>query len=121
MSTAENGSKSLLVVTQQEAPSFLNDEIQLKDLLKRITKISKEAIDVLVDSLKSQDEKIRFNAASKILEFQVQIAKEINTDKLQRLMAEYRIKGAPAGKLVPVEDDKPVRPVVDFTTIRSIE
>lgn len=124
MSTEEFGSqKSLVVVTQEENPSFLQSEIQLKTLLRQITGASKQAIKVLLECLKSNDEKVRLQAATKILEYQVQVADKVNQDQLQRLIAEIKFNRGPQGKLVPLEDgDKParVRPVVDFNKIQDV-
>jgi hypothetical protein len=115
--------KSLAVVVKEDNPSFLRDEIALKKLLKDLTKASKEAIEVLVVCLKSEDEKIRMQAASKILEFQSTVADKVNQDQMQRLVAEIKFNRQPQGKLMQLEDEKPatVRPVVDFTRIREVD
>jgi len=114
---------SVVVVTQEENPSFLTDNIDLKKLHKELSKVSKEAIDVLLACLKSQDERLRMSAATKLLEFQVTVSKEINTDQMQRLIAEIKLNHGPKGRLTPLdgeEEEKP-RPIVDFSNIRSIE
>lgn len=125
MSTNEFGSqKSLVVVTQEDNPSFLQSEIQLKKLLKDLTGASKKAIDVLVKCLQSNDEKIRMQAAIKLLEFQKDVAEKVNQDQMQRLIAEIRFNRQPQGKLIPLQpgdESKPavVRPVVDFNTVQD--
>lgn len=125
MSTENTGSVSVTVVTQQETPSFLNDSLQLKKLFKDVSKATKEAVDVLIACLGSNDEKVRMNAATKLLEFQVSIAKEINQDQFQRMIAEIKLRN-PTTKVVTLTADeeerqKKQRPIVDFSTIRSVE
>jgi len=120
----EQGSVNVTVVTQEPNPSFLNDNIQLKDLLKKVSRETKKAIEVLVSAMDSADERIRLQAATKLLEFQVTIAKEINADQMQRLIAEIKLNRQPASKLIPVapedEEAKKKRPIVDFSTIREV-
>lgn len=109
------------VPAENKLPSFLTDTIDLKRLLKNVASHSKPAIEALVACLASKDEKIRLTAASKLLEFQVQIAKEINADQMQRLIAEVKLSGRAGSKTTTdlVPEDR--RPIVDFTTIREIE
>lgn len=125
MSDEQNGSVTVTVVTQEPNPSFLDSKIQLGDLLKKVSKETKKAIEVLVACLESKDERIRYQAATKLLEFQVQIAKEINADQMQRLIAEIKLNRQSAKKLIGIdpedEENKKTRPIVDFSTIRQVE
>lgn len=116
-----NGSTvNLVVETQPELPSFLDDKLDLKRLARDITRHSSAAVDALVALLGSKDEKIRLSAATKLVEFQVQIAKEISADQMQRLIAEIKLVRAPKQKLVEADSPGQNRPLVDFGTIRQI-
>ena len=108
---------SVVVELQPEVPSFLNGGIDLKRLLKDVAKQSKTAVEALVGLLGSKDEKTRLAAAKALLELQVTVAKEINADEVNRLIAEVKLTGA-SKALIPVEEDD--RPLVDFTTIREV-
>lgn len=117
--TQESSTVSLVVETQPELPSFLDDKIDLKKLAREISKATSTAVEVLLKLLESKDERVRLQAATKLVEFQVQVAKEISADQMQRLIAEIKLVRAPQQKLVPV-DGKPARPMVDFSTIREV-
>jgi hypothetical protein len=107
------------VMVPAESPSFLVSSLDLKPVLKRLSAQSKAAIDVLVKLLESKDERTRMSAATKLLDFQVQIAKEINADQMQRLIAQVKL-GSDAGGKSPLLVPEDKRPLVDFTTIREI-
>ena len=117
----ENGSStvSLVVETQPELPSFLDDKIDLKKLAREISKATSAAVDVLVKLLESKDEKVRLTAATKLVEMQVAVAKEISADQMQRLIAEIKLVRAPTKKLIDAKDDTN-KPLVDFGQIRQI-
>lgn len=123
MSEETSGSVQLTVVTQEPTPSFLSDSVQLKKLLRELTKASKEAIDVLVKGLESNDEKTRIMCADKIIQFQISTAKTVNDDSLQRLIAEIKLRNPQVKKIDSEEDEEAgsKRPIVDFTTIRRVE
>ena len=120
MSNHDSSTTSVVVVMQEEAQSFLTNSVDLKKLHTDIKRHSKAAIDALVSMLDSTDPKIKLTAATKLLEFQVSVAKELSSDQMQRLIAEVKLVKSPKSNLVPVEDQK-ARPLVDFTTIRSVE
>lgn len=122
MNNNEGSAVTLVVETQPELPSFLDDKIDLKRLAREISKSTSKAVEVLVGLLESKDERVRLQAATKLVEYQVQVQKEISADQMQRLIAEIKLLRAPTKKLV--EADNPGganRPVVDFSTIRKIE
>jgi hypothetical protein len=120
--TQESSTVSLVVETQPELPSFLDDKIDLKRLAREISKTTSAAVEALMKLLESKDERVRLQAATKLVDLQVQVAKEISADQMQRLIAEIKLVRAPQQKLIPVEGDgKPKRPMVDFSTIRQIE
>lgn len=120
---SDNGETlNLVVETQETLPSFLEDKIDLRRLVREISRASGPAVDALVKLLESPDDRVRLQAATKLVEFQVQVAKEISSDQMQRLIAEIKLvrDGGQGGKkkLIPVE--QPRRPLVDFGTIREV-
>lgn len=117
----QTDSTVVVVELKEEKQSFLTGSLDLKRLLREVSRQSKPAVDALVLLLASKDEKIRLTAAIKLLELQVSVAKEINTDQIQRLIAE--LKYNPTGKknLVAVDDDDSDKPLVDFHNIQKIE
>lgn len=122
MKNDKGSTVNLVVETQPPIPSFLDDKLDLKALAKKITGATGDAVDALVKLLESKDERVRLQAATKLVEFQVQVAKEISADQMQRLIAEIKLVRGPVQKLIPAEgENKPKRPLVDFATIRTIE
>ena len=87
----------------------------LNKLLKSITKESDNAVEIIVACMKSTEEKMRFNAATKLLDLQVEVAEHINRDQMQRLIANARFKGPPE---LAVEDDD--TPQIDFNEIQEV-
>lgn len=117
------------VYEPEDAPDFLKDSVDLKSVHTKLKGVSKKAIETLEKALDSEDEKIASSAAIKLLELGVQVAKEINSDKLTRLIAKVKL-GSGRGVLVPVGnkkaeeepedvDTKP-KSIVDFTTIQQV-
>lgn len=118
MSNQEGSTSSSVVVElQQEQHSFLTGAVDLKRLMRDVSRQSKPAVEALTKLLESKDEKIRLTAATKLLELHVSVAKEINTDHIQRLIAEIKYNRGGAKALIEVDND---RPLVDFSTIREV-
>lgn len=113
----QDGSTGSGAVVLTDVPDFLDTPADLKKLLRSVSAQAKPAVEALVGLLVSKDEKIRLTAATKLLELQMMIAKEINSDNLNRLIAQVKIGNK---KLFPGSDD-PDKPLVDFTTVRSVE
>ena len=117
-----NGSINLVVATQEEALTFLDQSVDLKTVARKLTQASSKAVEVLLKLLEeTKDERVKLQAATKLLEFHVSVQKEISHDQMQRLIAE--IKLARGGKTKLIDADNPggkKRPVVDFTTVRQI-
>lgn len=111
-----NNSSQLLII--KDDISFTQDEIKLKKLLKALDKASVEAVDVLLKCMHSEDEKIRLTAATKLLDFHIDVTEKINADKIQRMVAEIKLVKNTNGKLV--EDNTQQRPVLDFTRIQDV-
>lgn len=114
-----SNSMTITTVVQEKTDSFLDDEVQLKKLAKELSKASKEAIDVLLKLLESKDERVRMQAAMKLIEYDIDVKKAISADQMQRLIAEIKLnRGVTSTKqLVATEEKK--RPVVDFDRIRT--
>jgi predicted oxidoreductase len=120
---------NLVITVQEENPSFLNDKdkIDLYKLLKKLDKASLEALENLVKIMETtQDEKLRAQVSKDIIRFKIDVAKEINTDQMQRLIAEIKLNRGPQGKLIPLEgasdtEDQIKRPIVDFSKVHSLE
>lgn len=111
-------SVAIEVELQPEVQSFLTTGIDLKRLLRDVARQSKNAVEALVKLLDSKDEKIQLTAAKALLELQVNVADKINSDQLNRLIAEMKLNGAGTKRLVNAEQEN--RPLVDFSTIREI-
>lgn len=118
-----SNSVTITAVVQEKNPSFLDDEVQLKKLAKELSKASKEAIEVLLALLSSTDEKVRMTAAMKLIEFDIDVKKAISQDQMQRLIAEIKLNRQAGIKQLTAEEEeeqKKVKPIVDFTTIRAV-
>lgn len=120
MTQENNGSVTVTAVMQDPTPSFLSDELNIKRLAKLISNSSKDAVDVLVKLLESEDEKMRYQAATKLIEIDIEVKKIISQDQMQRLIAEIKLVRGITEKKIQVEDDQKKRPLVDFSTIRSV-
>lgn len=111
----------LLPTKEVTTPSFIRKKHELDPLFKWLDKASKDAVDTLIDiMMKSEDPKLRSDCADKILKFTLATADQVNKDKMQRLIAEIKIRlplGGP--KELEIETDK--YPVVDFHTVRTVE
>jgi len=90
----------------------------LAKLLRSLTKESEDAVGILVTLMKSQDEKLRFQAASKLLDLQRQVAEDINKDNITRTLLESK-NSERSRSLTPEEQDNV--PLVDFGTILDVE
>lgn len=113
----QSGSASV-VELQPEVQSFLTTGIDLKRLLRDVSKQAKPAVEALVNLLASKDEKIKLAAAKALLELNVNVASAINDDNLKRLIAEVRLNPSGTRRLV-ASDDK-TTPLVDFGTVREV-
>lgn len=122
----EDGSTNMVVQKKEE--SFLSNEVELKKLLKSLSKVSQQAVDVLVALLKSDNEKTRFTAANRLLDLHVEVADKISLDQMNRLLAEFKVARTatppPGGTLTLKQGEQPKenkpRPLVDFSTVREV-
>lgn len=123
MSDQTDSTGSVAVVLQEENPSFIVGGLDLKKLLRDLSRHSKDAIDKIVALMASKDEKVALAAAKTLLEMQTQVAKDMNTDQLQRLIAQVKLNLGGGKRLIPVkgeDEEDSGKPVVDFTTIRQV-
>ena len=120
----ENGSVSVNVITQEANPSFLTDSIQLKKLLKDLNKASTKALETLITVMDTtKDEKLKAQCAKDILQMTVQTNKEVNTDQMQRLIAEIKLCRNPQNRTIQLEDadsEKTAPPIVNFGVIKVV-
>lgn len=107
------------VELQTEVQSFLSTGVDLKRLLRDVSKQSKSAVEALAGLLTNQDPKIQLAAAKALLDLNVNVASAINDDNLKRLIAEVRLNPSGTRRLVAADEDN--SPLVDFSTIRSVE
>lgn len=105
-----------LAVKNSGETSFYRKKGELTSLLKSLTKVSEDAIEVLVEGLKSDDEKVRVSCADKLLTFQVSTAKAVNDDNLQRLILE--IKLAKGGGPRELADEQ--KPTFCFDVVQEV-
>lgn len=129
MSKDKNGSP-LVVVTQEEDLNFREEKIKLRKLQIKLEKLSDSVIATLEKCLESPDEKLRFQAAKALMEFQVSVAEKINTDQLQRMIAQVKFSRNSQKQLVNAksddsdedDDDEPKKTVatINFTEIQDI-
>lgn len=87
----------------------------LKSMLRDLTKETEGAVAVLVKLLASQDERVRLQAANKLLDLRKECEVIINTDDIQRMLLESKNPDRVRGL---VDDDD--TPDVDFSTVREI-
>lgn len=79
---------------------------ELTKLLKSLEKESQEAVETLIALMKSTEvsDKIKLEAACKLLDMQKEVAESINTDELQRTIANFKFGGP---RQLEEEDDVP--------------
>lgn len=113
----------VLQVKEVDIPTFLRKKHDLDPLLKEFTKAARDALEVLISISNdlTNEAKVRMQAADKILEHTGALSDQVNKDKLHRLVAEIKLRiplGLPKTLEVEEEDNTPL---VDFSTIRTIE
>jgi hypothetical protein len=89
---------------------------------------------VLEQGLESTDERIRQQAANKIMDYLINVSKEVNQDQLNRLVLDIKAQGlVGAGTTAPEDDNTPkldfdnIHPdfadaeVVDMSDVRAVK
>ncbi len=101
--------------------NFIKKTHELSSLLKNIEAGSRDAVDVLVNTMNSDDKevplKLKVECADKLLHLQVKIADTISKDQLTRQIASIKVKGMSASL---GSEDRPLAPILDMTTIQQI-
>lgn len=99
-------------------PNFLESAHDLRILLKDLKKESKGAINTLVTLMEKPevDDKVKLQAAVKLLEHYAAVANQANTLHLQQLIAAARSNGPKQ----LTESQKQQMPRLDFNTIQEI-
>lgn len=119
-STASATGSVQVVVTEER--NFLAGTLDLKALGRQLKGLSKKALDKIEALLENPDPKMQLAAAQFLINMQIQVTKDMNTDQLQRLIAQVKL-GSGRRELIPVnpedEEDKP--PQLDFSTIRAVK
>ena len=110
------------VIKTVATPVFVKRVHELASLLKLVEKGSKDAVDLLVDTMNAKDEdvgrKMRVQCAEALVTLQIKIADTISKDQLTRQIAEIKIKGLTHGG--ETEEGKAKAPRVDFMTIQEV-
>lgn len=89
---------------------------ELQSLLRLLDKEAKTVLEKLLVIIETcKDDKIVADAALKFLNFHREVAKDINQDKLQRLIANVKYGGP---RQLSTEDDEDT-PKIDFTNIQE--
>jgi len=102
----------------QETSGFMQRKGSFDTIVKKLSKVSNAAIDMLETTMETtQDEKLKLACATKLLEFYVSVLDKQNTDNITRLIAEYKYKGSPAESLSVVNS----RPILDFANIQEVD
>lgn len=96
--------------------SVFKNSHELTKMVRGLRKISGKALEVLEQGLYSEDEKTRMIAAEKILKFYETMAKETNTDALNRLILDVKSSGL-IGQGSTADDDN--TPVLNFDEIHE--
>lgn len=121
----EDEFENLPVTKPATTVSFIRaKDHDLQALFRGLEKVSKKAIKKLVEGLESTDEKLSIECAKTLLRFQVDVSKEINTDAMQRTIAEIRFNNTAIQKIKNIassEDELPPRTVVDFSNIQNLD
>jgi HEAT repeat protein len=84
-------------------------------MLRDLSKETEGAVEILVALLKSADERVRLQAANKLLDLRKECEVIINTDDIQRMLLESKNPDRVRGL---VEDDD--SPDIDFTQIQNV-
>lgn len=105
-------------------PTFIRKKHELSSLLKEIEGGSKEAVKVLVDTMKEPPEKVgyelRAKCAQTLLELNMKIGDIIAKDALTRTVAEVKLSGVNGNLGFNDGQQGRTAPKVDFFTVQEI-
>jgi hypothetical protein len=102
-------------LVEARAQPIFKKEHELTDLLKKLKKLSKKTIEVLEQGLESKDERIKQQAANKIMDYLISMSKEVNQDQLARLVLEVKTSGLIGAGSTATQDDN--TPELNFDEI----
>jgi len=127
MASDDNVTTLMIQPTPVGQTNFLKKEADLKPLLKKLSAASAEAVDVILEIMRStNDLKLKKECAASLLQFNITVAKDTNADHLMRLVAHSRSNGTLTGngntkQLINAPDQEQRKPIVDFNCIRSLD
>lgn len=100
---------------------FVKRKHELDDLLKRLDKVTPEAVELLAE--KMMDERVgikeRIKCADLLINYKISVSEAINKDELTRQIAEIKATGLKT-PLVGNESPKASAPRLDMNTIQSV-
>jgi hypothetical protein len=113
------------VVKAVEQPLFVKKTHELSGLLKAVERGSKDAVDLIVDTMNETDEtkvslKVRLDLAKFLVDAQVKISDTISKDQLVRQVAEIKAKGLSTPLELQPGEKKRLPPTTDFNTIQEV-
>jgi hypothetical protein len=104
-------------------PIFIKKVHELAGLLKRIEAGSEDAVDIIVDTMNTDDKEVskevKAKIAVKLIELQIKIADTISKDQLTRQIAEIKVKGL-STPLGLEGEKKKLPPMLDFSNIEQV-
>ena len=111
-----------------DKPIFIKKRHELAELLGQIKRGSSEAVSLLVETMNDSDPengiplKTRLECATKLLELDIAITKQINSDQLMRQIAEIKAKGyRGVGGTTSEDEPRQLPPITDFSTIQTVD
>jgi hypothetical protein len=113
-----------MVVALKEGQVFVKRKHELADLLKQVEKGSKDAVELIVETMNATDEKVslktRLECAKALLDLQIKVSDTISRDELTRQIAEIKAQGLKIPLVPDDDDDKPKPPRLDMANIQSV-
>ena len=112
--------KHMAEILEPEIPSFIRRKGELDKLLKKVDKLSIEALEYLDTVMKDEkaDPKLRVQCAREIIAVNIETAKISNNDKLQRLAFEIKLNPEASQRLSGSGQKQ--MPIVDFNNVLKI-
>lgn len=109
------------LITTVELPVFIKKKHELQNVSDKLNRLTIKALDVLEDSLTSDDKDAAYKAAKLVIELDIEAKKIISNDQMMRLIAEHKLKGP----RIPLETNgeggnKRLPPTTDFSRIQEV-
>jgi len=114
-----------VVQSVQTGHGFLQKKTPFDAMLRRVQKVTPAAIDFLEATMKnkeSKDEKLKVEAAKKLIDVHMSLMKEKNNDKISRLEKQIRLMGKSDndGEFSTAGDDYDDTPLVNFDEVIDV-